>query len=181
MYKLALLCVLLLASVNPGFASSPEEILDKYAGHIQAAEFDQIPVLFDSDSRKDIKKLMEKALKAEIKAGRSRLQLTFTGKHIKSSEVRSITAETYIARLLRDIVSSTENQGFSFDKYKVLGTINEAPDLAHVMIRLYMEGKESGFDNIQIYSFRRAKDGWGMLIPQTLKQVLLVVEMNSEQ
>lgn len=176
-----LLCLLVVGPSNYGFAATPEVLLDEYAKHILNQEFDQIPAIFTAQSRADIKAVIDKALRVEIKKGRSRLQDTMVGRRIKAREIKSIPADTYIRRLVSNILSSTESQGFSFEKYKLLGRVDESEDLAHVLIRTFVKGQKSGFDNVQIYSFRRTRDGWGLLIPQNLKQILLVIEAASQR
>ena len=59
--------------------------------------------------------------------------------------------------------------------------MDETDELAHLLIRTYVKARNSGFDNVQVYSFRRDKEGWGLLTPQALKQVLLVIEASSQR
>ena len=109
------------------------------------------------------------------------MQETVVGRRIKPSEIKSISADTYIAGLVGSINSSTESQGFSFEKYKLLGRVDESDDLAHVLIRTFLKGQKSGFDNVRIYSFSRTKDGWGMLTPEIVQQMLLMIEAGSQR
>ena len=181
MQRFVLLCLLVIGLSGYTYAATPEVLLDEYANHILKQEYSEIPRLFDAESRENIKKVIDKALKAEIKKGRSRLQDTLVGKRIKASEIKSIPADTYIARLIADLMSSIQSQSYSFDRYKLLGRVDESDDLAHVLIRTFVKGEKSGFDNVQIFSFRRTKDGWGMLTPQILKQMLLMIESSSQR
>jgi len=181
MRKLILLCLLIVGSNNYAFAATPEELLDEYANHILNQEFDQISRIFAAETRVNIKKVIDKALKAEIKKGRTRLQETVVGRRIKSNEIKSIPADTYIAKLVGSISSSTESQGFTFEKYKLLGRVDESDDLAHLLIRTFLTGQKSGFDNVRIYSFSRTRDGWGMLTPEILQQMLLMIEAGSKR
>jgi hypothetical protein len=179
MRRLVLLCLLVVGPTNFVFAETPEVLMDRYANHILKEEYSQIPGLFAAESREAIKKVIDKALKAEFKKGRSRLQDTLVGKRIKVREIKSIPADTYIARLIADLMSSIQSQSYSFDRYILLGRVDESDDLAHVLIRTFVKGEKAGFDNVQIYSFRRTKDSWGMLTPETLKQMLLLIESGS--
>jgi CRP-like cAMP-binding protein len=99
---------------------------------------------------------------------------TVVGRRIESSEIASIPAGVYIEKLLENVIISSKSEGFSYDKYKVLGRVDESPDLVHILIRLFVRAQESSFDNVQIYSFSQTEEGWRMLTPQTLKQLLLV-------
>jgi len=181
MRRFVLLCLLVVGPTNFVFAETPEVLFDEYAKHIQKEEYSQIPRLFAAESRENIKKVIDKALKAEIKRGRSRLQDTLVGKRIKSREIKSIPVDTYIENLIADLLSSTQSQGFSFDRYKLLGRVDESDELAHVVIRAFIKGEKEGFDNVQIYSFHRTKDGWGMMTPEILKQMLLLIESGSQR
>jgi hypothetical protein len=181
MRKFMLLCLLVVGLSNYGFAVTPEVLLDEYANHILKQDFVPVGGLFDAESRTSIKEVMDKALCAEIKKGRTRLQQSILGKRIKSAEIESISADTYITGLLGNFLSSTQSQGFSFERYKLLGRVDESDDLAHLVFRTFGMGQESGFDNVQIYSFSRSEDGWGMITPPILKQMLLMIESGSQR
>jgi len=181
MRKFILLILLFMGTTQLVLAQSPEALFDEYANHVMKGDFNQIARYLTAESRTNIKKVIDKALKAELKRKKGRLQQSLLGRKIKASEIASISAETYTTGLLNFIASSSQSQGFSFEKYEILGKVDETESLAHILVRVFIKGADSGFDNVQIFSFDKSNDGWGMQIPQTVKQMLLIIESGSQR
>jgi len=170
------IALLLLLPAHAWSDGEPEEMLLVYADHVRQSQWDRIADVMDEDTKEKLKNAMVDLVKMEIDRGGSRIQQMVFGKPVKLKQAKSTTAGQYLGAVMKEMAGSVRQQGFDLAEVKILGSVLESDDLSHLLVRVGMAKGDDSFSNLQVFSFTRNGDRWGMHLPANIKQLLEMME-----
>ena len=149
-----------------------------YASHIQNDEWGQISTLMESRTVADLKALLVEIIRLENERGANRVMNMIFGKRVTNREAKAAPESIYVAGVMREMAVSVRQQGFRLDDYEILGAVPEGKRLQHVVVKITMSQDGESFSNLQIYSFRKERGKWKMLVQPNIQQVLQMIEFS---
>lgn len=162
-------------------ANSPEDLLQDYIELIHTENYGKVASVLSADARAKVKSVFDDALIHEHDAGRSQLQISIFNRKVTRQDIESTSAEVYLSKMMRNLLTSTAQQGVKLDSAKIVGRVDESVDQAHLLVRVFMSQHDTPFDNLQVFSFTRVDGNWAMEIPVMVKQVLEMMHYNSQR
>jgi hypothetical protein len=180
MRKTVILIFYLLATFSVN-AESPDALVEIYFHAISGGDFSKVGKNMNPHKMKDLKSLMDRVIQGELQQGRSQMQRRLFGKEISMATARATTADEYLDRLGSDILNAASGQNFSVDGHTVLGQVAEGNDKVHMVARVEMSQNGQSTMDIVVYSFTRIDGTWYMEFPQTIRQMLAVIEAGARR
>lgn len=179
MPKIIILILSLLA--GPVSAANPVELVETYFQAISRGDFSDVGKIMNPQKMEDMKSLMVRVIEGEQKQGRSQMQRRLFGKEVSITTARATSAVQYLDKLGSDILSAASGQHFSLDSHTILGQVKEGDDQVHLVARVQLSQNESTTMDIVVYSFTRIDGAWFMDFPQTVRQMLGVIEASAKR
>ena len=174
--------ILVSLSISLGVsAAEPEEILQQYFQILTTQNFENIGSLMDAASMAGLKELMVDAIRQQTRTGRSDLQKRIFGKKVTLKKVRETSADFYLHKLAEQILYAAASQNFVVEGQDVLGRIDENADTVHYLARVRMSQGDKSASTIRVYTIIREGAGWKMNFPDTISQMLQVIEASANR
>jgi hypothetical protein len=162
-------------------ANEPEEVLQQYFQILTSENYENIGSLMDSASMAGLKELMVDAIRQQTRTGRSDLQKRIFGKKVTLKQVRETSADFYLHKLAEQILYAAHSQNFIVEGQDMLGRIDENADTAHFLARVRMSQGDKSASTIRVYTIIREEAGWKMNFPDTISQMLQVIEASANR
>jgi hypothetical protein len=160
-------------------ADGPEEVIQQYFLILTSENYENIGSLMDSASMAGLKELMVDAIRQQTRTGRSDLQKRIFGKKVTLKQVRETSADFYLHKLAEQILYAAHSQNFIVEGQDMLGRIDENADTAHFLARVRMSQGDKSASTIRVYTIIREEAGWKMKFPDTISQMLQVIEASA--
>jgi hypothetical protein len=176
--------IIILASLSISLGASadePEEILQQYFQILTSQNFENIGSLMDSTSMAELKELMVNAIRQQTRTGRSDLQKSIYGKKVTLKTVRDTPADFFLHKLAEQILYAAASQHFVVEGQDVLGRIDENANTVHYLARVRMTQGDRSASTIRVYTIIREGAGWKMNFPDTISQMLQVIEASANR
>lgn len=162
-------------------ADGPQEILDQYFLVLTSQNYENLGSIMDAKSMAQMKELMVNAIRQQTRIGRYDLQKNVFGKKVTLKTVRDTPAEFYLHRLAEQIFYAANSQNFIVEGQKVLGRVDESPDMVHYLARVNMSQGDKSTSAVRVFTIVREGDSWKMNFPDTIRQMLQVIEANANR
>jgi hypothetical protein len=162
-------------------ADEPEEVLQQYFLILTSENYENIGSLMDSASMAGLKELMVDAIRQQTRRGRSDLQKRIFGKKVTLKHVRETSADFYLHKLAEQILYAATSQNFIVEGQDMLGRIDENADMVHFLARVRMSQGGKSASTIRVYTIIREAAGWKMNFPDTISQMLQVIEASANR
>ena len=177
-----IIIILFSLSLSPGVsADEPEEVLKQYFHILTSENYENIGSLMDSASMAGLKELMVDAIRQQTRTGRSDLQKRIFGKKVTLKQVRETSADFYLHKLAEQILYAATSQNFIVEGQDMLGRIDENADTVHFLARVKMSQGDKSASTIRVYTIIREEAGWKMNFPDTISQMLQVIEASANR
>jgi len=177
-----IIIILVSLSISHGVsADGPDELLQQYFQILTTENYATIGTLMDSASMARLKELMVNAIRQQTRRGRSDLQKQIFGKKVTLKTVRETSADFYLHKLAEQIVYAATSQNFVVEGQDVLGRIDENDDTVHYLARVRMSQGDKSASTIRVYTIIREGAGWKMNFPDTISQMLQVIEASANR
>ena len=163
------------------YADEPEDILQQYFQILTSENYENIGSLMDSASMAGLKELMVDAIRQQTRTGRSDLQKRIFGKKVTLKQVRETSADFYLHKLAEQILYAATSQNFIVEGQDMLGRIDENADTVHFLARVKMSQGDKSASTIRVYTIIREEAGWKMNFPDTISQMLQVIEASANR
>ena len=169
MKKIVTLLTALLLFTSFAFAADPEELSKAYFKMLSQQQWDEIAKLYDPASLKDFRETMSFLVEMPDEAA-SRVLGGFFGPGATKASVKALSDQAFFSFFLRGIMAQASQLGeLDFRKVEVLGTVTESDTLKHVVVRTDIGVGEMNMEAMEVISFRKNGDQWGLLMQGKLK------------
>ena len=177
-----IIIILFSLSLSHGiYANEPEEVLQQYFLILTSENYEDIGSLMDSASMAGLKELMVDAIRQQTRTGRSDLQKRIFGKKVTLKQVRETSADFYLHKLAEQILYAATSQNFIVEGQDMLGRIDENADTVHFLARVRMSQGDKSASTIRVYTLVKEEAGWKMNFPDTISQMLKVIEASANR
>lgn len=161
-------------------AAGPEDTLDQYFKVLTSRNIEPLPALMSSSSMQRLKTLMDKALLQEGNTSRQ-LQMRMFGGPVHAERIHETPPDYYLLRLAGEVLQAAETQHFFVDKRSVIGRIDEADNMVHFVVRLFMHQGSLQNSDLLVYTLVQEDGVWKMNFPPILAQTLGLIEATARR
>lgn len=95
------------------------------------------------------------------------------------SQVAKTPAEFYLNALANEILKAARSQHLKVTDREIIGKIQENDDMVHIVVRLKMSQGDHLATDILVYTLVKEKDEWKLRFPDTIKQMVMVMVIES--
>jgi hypothetical protein len=173
--RLATTLLILLLVCSAVHAAGPEDTLDQYFKVLTSRNIEPLPPLMSSSSMQRLKTLMDKALLQEGRTSQQ-LQMRMFGGPVPAERIHETPPDYYLLRLADEVLQAAETQHFFVDKRSVIGRIDEADNMVHFVVRLFMHQESVQNSDLLVYTLVQEDGVWKMNFPPILTQTLGLIE-----
>ena len=169
MKKIVTLLVGLLLFTSFAFANDPEELSQAYFKMLSQQQWDEIAKLYDPASLKEFREMMSFLVEVPDEAA-PRVLGGFFGQGATKESVKALSDQAFFSFFLRGVMAQASQLGeLDFKQVEVLGAIPESDSLKHVVVRTHIGVGEMDMEAMEVISFRKKGDQWGLLMQGKLK------------
>lgn len=169
MKRIVVVFISLIALSSGALAATPEEISKAYFEMMKKRQWTEIAKLYDAAALKDFKDMMSFIVESPDETSSEVLE-TFFGTGTTKQAVKAMSDLDFFSSFLRGIMDQAAKVGqLDFKKVEVLGSIPEGESLRHVVIRTHMAMGEMSMESMEVVSFKKKDDKWGILLQGKIK------------
>lgn len=161
-------------------AASPEDTLDQYFKVLTSRNIEPLPPLMSSSGMQRLKTLMDGALLQGGNASQA-LQIRMFGGPVDADRIHETPPDYYLLRLAGEVLQAAETQRFFVDKRSVIGRIDEADNMVHIVVRLFMHQGSLQNSDLLVYTLVQEDGVWKMNLPPILTQTLGLIEATTRR
>lgn len=145
-------------------AATPEEVTKQYFALVQEKKWDEVASLYAPSALADFREAMSFLLELPPETSAEVLS-TFFGPEATRESVTGMSDADFFASFVRLMMSQMpETNSIDFGAVEVLGSIPEGETLRHVVVRSKVGVGAVAIEALEVVSYRREKDRWGMLL-----------------
>lgn len=172
-FATSLLILILLTPI--AFAEGPEDVLDQYFKVLTSRNIENLPNLMAPGDMRRLKELMDGALTQDTRASRQ-LQQRMFGTLVDRQTIAQASPDLYLLKLSGEILEAANMQKFFVDNRSILGRIDEADNMVHFVVRIYMHQQSLENSSLLVYTLIEENGEWRMKFPPILAQSLGFIE-----
>jgi len=166
---------------SPSYAAEPEELSQAYFKMLSQQQWDEIAKLYDPASLKEFRMMMSFLVEVPDEAA-PRVLGGFFGPEATKESVKALSDQAFFSFFLRGVMAQGSKQGeLDFKQVDILGTIAESDILKHVVVRTHIGIGEMNMEAMEVISFRKKGNHWGLLMQGKLKGLAQRIKMALER
>jgi len=152
-----------------GTAETPEALAASYFTFLQQRAWDRVAGMFDPAALKEFRQML--AFFDELPDDLSAKVLpAFFGPGADKKQVREMSDVRFFENVFRTVMAQAKKQGaVDFRKIEVLGSVEEGPEVRHVLVRVHMGVADTSLESTQVLSFRNSGSGWMLMMKEKMK------------
>lgn len=169
MKKIATLIAAFFLFASLSYAAGPEALSKTYFKMLSQQQWDEIAKLYDPAALKEFREMMSFLVEMPDEMAPKVLG-GFFGAGATKESVKAMSDQAFFSFFLRGVMTQASQLGeLDFRKVEVLGTVAESDILKHVVVRTDIGVGEMNMEAMEVISFRKEGDRWGLLMQGKLK------------
>lgn len=181
MLRLITFVGLITISMVSSASTPPERTLFQYFDMLTTQNYDGIADLMDPESMEQLKFSMDNAMKFQAQYDVYRLQERIFGERKSKEEIAATPPAVYLEALAAEILRAAQATHLVVADRKVIGKVAETDKVIHIVARLTFKQDSARASDVLVYTLVKRPGGWKLRFPQTIKQMLTVVEGTARQ
>ncbi|MEM9594087.1 MAG: hypothetical protein AAGD06_07480 [Acidobacteriota bacterium] len=175
--SIALLAVPAFPQADAAALEGPEAAASAYFTSLQNEGMGSIVDHMHPEELGKFKAMLQPVFEAAARIGdRGILDMTF-GPEATIEEVQGSSPAQFMASFMRIIEAQLGGQGLNFDEIEVLGTVPEG-EVSHVLTRVKVGAAGVYMTKLEVISFRRDGDRWGMMLTGQMEGIAQALRAN---
>jgi hypothetical protein len=174
MRRLLLSLAFLSTALTTFAADTPEDVVKRQVDAMRAGDWDKFTASMHAPALKEFQTTIVNLLTAapEGPMRTQMLQAFFSNKPL--AEVSAATPEAFFGMFMNGLAQSNPaiKQGMASSEAQILGHVDEAPDKAHVVMRMTMSIADGKVTKMDVTSLQREGDTWKALLKGDMQQVV---------
>lgn len=165
-----LILTVLLCGAGGAARHGPEQVALKFRKMLNENNWKEVVSLISEESLAEVKQAYSFLSEIRDSSLRSRTLKSILGQDISVARMEKMTDEEFTLTVLRSGCGKRQHAGVRrAGDFSVIGTVEEGEDLAHVVGRSSFTFDGSGFEKIEVLSFRRAGKEWKVILSDDIR------------